>query len=141
MLHFAFGPTSGPIPFRRSSLRLSCDNMSPHQFKVYSMVKMDIDVHVANATVYVMKVLQPKAQPFLKGECIPMDVIFKPWVPRALESAVSQHVMTTMYDIRDPLRIYWKRNVDFRGPLANLMGLPVDALKVRLKDKNGLCIS
>ncbi|MBA0809261.1 hypothetical protein Gohar_024931 [Gossypium harknessii] len=60
------------------------------------MVKMDIDVHVANATVHVMKVLQPKAQPFLKGECIPMDVIFKPWVPRALESAVSQHVMTTM---------------------------------------------
>ncbi|MBA0796230.1 hypothetical protein Gohar_007014 [Gossypium harknessii] len=25
--------------------------MSPHKFKDYSMVKMDIDVHVANATV------------------------------------------------------------------------------------------
>ncbi|MBA0626725.1 hypothetical protein Godav_004339, partial [Gossypium davidsonii] len=32
-------------------------------------------------------------------------------------------------------------NVDFRGPLANLMGLPVDIVKARLKDKNGICIS
>ncbi|MBA0810895.1 hypothetical protein Gohar_002843 [Gossypium harknessii] len=32
-------------------------------------------------------------------------------------------------------------NIDFRGPLANLMGLPVDTVKARLKDKNGLCIS
>ncbi|MBA0829610.1 hypothetical protein Goarm_014203 [Gossypium armourianum] len=45
------------------------------------------------------------------------------------------------YDFRDPLRIYWKQNVDFRGPLANLTRLPVDAVKVRLKDKNGPCIS
>ncbi|MBA0826366.1 hypothetical protein Goarm_011222, partial [Gossypium armourianum] len=29
----------------------------------------------------------------------------------------------------------------FRGPLANLLGLLVDTLKVRLKDKNGPCIS
>ncbi|MBA0554000.1 hypothetical protein Golob_013135 [Gossypium lobatum] len=29
----------------------------------------------------------------------------------------------------------------FRGPLANLIGLLVDTLKVRLKDKNGPCIS
>ncbi|MBA0755676.1 hypothetical protein Gogos_021038 [Gossypium gossypioides] len=53
------------------------------------MVKMDIDVRVANATVYTMEVLPLKGQPFLKGERIPIDVIFKPWVPRALESAVS----------------------------------------------------
>ncbi|MBA0833871.1 hypothetical protein Goarm_006287 [Gossypium armourianum] len=32
-------------------------------------------------------------------------------------------------------------NVDFWGPLANLMGLPVDTVKVRLKEKNGPCIS
>ncbi|MBA0610789.1 hypothetical protein Godav_011576 [Gossypium davidsonii] len=32
-------------------------------------------------------------------------------------------------------------NVDFWGSLANLMGLPVDMVKVRLKDKNGPCIS
>ncbi|MBA0755989.1 hypothetical protein Gogos_020715 [Gossypium gossypioides] len=33
-----------------------------------------------------------------------------------------------------------KQNVDFRGPLANLMGLPVDAVKARLKYKNSPCI-
>ncbi|MBA0839342.1 hypothetical protein Goarm_005080, partial [Gossypium armourianum] len=32
-------------------------------------------------------------------------------------------------------------NVDFRRPLANLMGVPVDTVKARLKDKNGHCIS
>ncbi|MBA0715805.1 hypothetical protein Golax_014686 [Gossypium laxum] len=32
-------------------------------------------------------------------------------------------------------------NVDFQEPLANLMGLPVDTVKARLKDKNGFCIS
>ncbi|MBA0753496.1 hypothetical protein Gogos_020021 [Gossypium gossypioides] len=32
-------------------------------------------------------------------------------------------------------------NVDFWGLLANLMGLPVNTVKVRLKDKNGPCIS
>ncbi|MBA0756095.1 hypothetical protein Gogos_019875 [Gossypium gossypioides] len=45
------------------------------------------------------------------------------------------------YDFKDPLRTYWKRNVDFRGPLANMMRLPVDMVKARLKDKNGPCIS
>ncbi|MBA0778223.1 hypothetical protein Gotri_006117 [Gossypium trilobum] len=35
------------------------------------------------------------------------------------------------YDFKDPLRIYWKQNVDFRGPLANLMGLPIDVVKAR----------
>ncbi|MBA0783241.1 hypothetical protein Gotri_000992 [Gossypium trilobum] len=45
------------------------------------------------------------------------------------------------YDFRDPLRIYWKQNIDFRGPLAHLMGLPVDIVKARLKDKNGPYIS
>ncbi|MBA0556160.1 hypothetical protein Golob_026287 [Gossypium lobatum] len=43
--------------------------MSSHKFKDYSMVKMDKDVRVANAT---------------------------PWVPCALESTVSQHVMTIL---------------------------------------------
>ncbi|MBA0818881.1 hypothetical protein Gohar_027893, partial [Gossypium harknessii] len=55
-----------PIPFRRSNLRLSCGNMSPHKFKDYSMVKMDIDVRVVNVIVYTMKVLPSKGQPFLK---------------------------------------------------------------------------
>ncbi|MBA0880015.1 hypothetical protein Goshw_014571 [Gossypium schwendimanii] len=45
------------------------------------------------------------------------------------------------YDFRDLLKVYWKQNVDFWGPLANLMGLLVDAVKVRLKYKNGPCIS
>ncbi|MBA0626686.1 hypothetical protein Godav_004309, partial [Gossypium davidsonii] len=31
--------------------------------------------------------------------------------------------------------------VNFRGPMANLMGLPIDTVKARLKDKNGPCIS
>ncbi|MBA0755987.1 hypothetical protein Gogos_020712 [Gossypium gossypioides] len=31
--------------------------------------------------------------------------------------------------------------VAWTGPLANLMGLPVDTVKSRLKDKNGPCIS
>ncbi|MBA0881371.1 hypothetical protein Goshw_009738 [Gossypium schwendimanii] len=60
MLHLTFGPMPGPILFRRSSLRLSCDNMLPHKFKDYSMVKMDINVHVENATVYAMEVLPSK---------------------------------------------------------------------------------
>ncbi|MBA0785682.1 hypothetical protein Gotri_027775 [Gossypium trilobum] len=29
------------------------------------------------------------------------------------------------YDFRDPLRIYWKQNVNFQGALAYQMGLPV----------------
>ncbi|MBA0738412.1 hypothetical protein Gogos_011773 [Gossypium gossypioides] len=41
------------------------------------------------------------------------------------------------YDFRDLLRIYWERNVDFWRPIANLMRLPVDMVKARLKDKNG----
>ncbi|MBA0608948.1 hypothetical protein Godav_021102 [Gossypium davidsonii] len=52
MLYIAFGPTPGPILFRRSSLKLSCDNMSLHKFKDYSMVKMDIDVRVANCLAW-----------------------------------------------------------------------------------------
>ncbi|MBA0810444.1 hypothetical protein Gohar_002439, partial [Gossypium harknessii] len=39
------------------------------------------------------------------------------------------------YDFRDLLRIYWKRNVDFQGPSASLMGVPIDTMKARLKDK------
>ncbi|MBA0702221.1 hypothetical protein Goari_027122 [Gossypium aridum] len=30
------------------------------------------------------------------------------------------------HDFKDLLRIYWKQNVNFWGPLANLMGLPSD---------------
>ncbi|MBA0853959.1 hypothetical protein Goshw_024383 [Gossypium schwendimanii] len=67
MLYLAFDPMLGPISFKRSSLRLLCGNMSPHKIKVYSMVKMDIDVRVASGTVYTMEVLPPKGQPFLKG--------------------------------------------------------------------------
>ncbi|MBA0869031.1 hypothetical protein Goshw_022292, partial [Gossypium schwendimanii] len=45
------------------------------------------------------------------------------------------------YDFRDPLRIYWKQRVDFRGSLANVIGLPIDVVKARLKDKNDPYIS
>ncbi|MBA0702222.1 hypothetical protein Goari_027122 [Gossypium aridum] len=45
------------------------------------------------------------------------------------------------HDFKDLLRIYWKQNVNFWGPLANLMGLPIDTVKAILKDKNGPCIS
>ncbi|MBA0839419.1 hypothetical protein Goarm_005143, partial [Gossypium armourianum] len=31
--------------------------------------------------------------------------------------------------------------VNFRGPLASLMGFPIDTVKARLKDKNDPCIS
>ncbi|MBA0761103.1 hypothetical protein Gotri_023795 [Gossypium trilobum] len=56
-------------------------------------------------------------------------------------STIEEYSTLLHYDFRDPLRIYWKQNVDFWGPLANLMGLPVDTIKARLKDKNGPCIS
>ncbi|KAK5811806.1 hypothetical protein PVK06_027179 [Gossypium arboreum] len=55
--------------------------------------------------------------------------------------AIEEYSAFLHYDFRDPLRIYWKQNVDFRGPLANLMGLHVNMVKSRLKDKNGLYIS
>ncbi|MBA0866105.1 hypothetical protein Goshw_018001 [Gossypium schwendimanii] len=45
------------------------------------------------------------------------------------------------YDFRDLLRIYWKQNTDFRGPLANVMGLLIETVKEMLKDENGPCIS
>ncbi|MBA0748047.1 hypothetical protein Gogos_004903 [Gossypium gossypioides] len=54
---------------------------------------------------------------------------------------IEEYSTLLYYDLRNPLRISWKQNVDFRGPLANLMGLPVDMIKARLKDKNGPCIS
>ncbi|MFQ6643376.1 hypothetical protein Gotur_018386 [Gossypium turneri] len=141
MLQCAFGPTLGPISFRRSSLRLLCDNMSPHKFKDYSMVKMDIDVCVANAIVYAMEVLSPKGQPFLKRERIPIDVVFKPWVPRALDSVDKYGDVAQLLFVKLDDALLKAMNIDFRGPLANLMGLPVDTVKARLKDKNGLCIS
>ncbi|MBA0748048.1 hypothetical protein Gogos_004903 [Gossypium gossypioides] len=39
---------------------------------------------------------------------------------------IEEYSTLLYYDLRNPLRISWKQNVDFRGPLANLMGLPVD---------------
>ncbi|TYI46438.1 hypothetical protein E1A91_D13G107300v1 [Gossypium mustelinum] len=54
---------------------------------------------------------------------------------------IKEYSTLLLYDFRDPLRRYWKLNVDFWRPLANLMGVPVDTVKVRLKDKNGHCIS
>ncbi|TYJ39745.1 hypothetical protein E1A91_A04G090700v1 [Gossypium mustelinum] len=54
---------------------------------------------------------------------------------------IKEYSTLLQYDFRDPLRIYWKRNVDFRGPLGNLMELPVDMVKARLKDKNSPFIS
>ncbi|MBA0626684.1 hypothetical protein Godav_004309 [Gossypium davidsonii] len=33
------------------------------------------------------------------------------------------------HDFKDLLRIYWKQKVNFRGPMANLMGLPIDTVK------------
>ncbi|MBA0707251.1 hypothetical protein Golax_019311, partial [Gossypium laxum] len=56
-------------------------------------------------------------------------------------STIEEYSTLLHYDFRDPLRLYWKQNVDFWGPLANLMRLPVDMIKARLKDKNGPCIS
>ncbi|MBA0838127.1 hypothetical protein Goarm_010223 [Gossypium armourianum] len=113
-----------------------------------------------------------------------MDIVFKPWVPHALESAdkygdvahllfvkldnallkamvrfwdptyrcfmfnevdmvltIEEDSTLLHYDFRDLLRIYWKQNIDFRGPLANVMGLLVDTMKARLKDENGPYIS
>ncbi|KAK5845739.1 hypothetical protein PVK06_001953 [Gossypium arboreum] len=89
---------------------------------------MDIDLRVANATVYAMEVLPPKCQPFLKGERIPMDVVFKPWVSRALELAKSAQ------DILEVER-------QFLGTLSQSDRLTIDTVKVRLKYKNGPCIS
>ncbi|MBA0743449.1 hypothetical protein Gogos_006124 [Gossypium gossypioides] len=57
-------------------------------------------------------------------------------VPTIKEYSIFFH-----YDFRDPLRIYRKQNVNFWGPLANLMGVLVDMVKARLKDKHGPCIS
>ncbi|MBA0788873.1 hypothetical protein Gotri_024966 [Gossypium trilobum] len=47
-------------------------------------------------------------------------------------STIKEYSTLLHYDFRDLLRIYWKQNADFRGPLANLMGLPVDMVKTRL---------
>ncbi|MBA0556123.1 hypothetical protein Golob_026252 [Gossypium lobatum] len=54
---------------------------------------------------------------------------------------IEEYFTLLQYNFRDLLRIYWKWNVNFRGPLANLMKLPADTVKSRLKDKNGPCIS
>ncbi|MBA0707246.1 hypothetical protein Golax_019311 [Gossypium laxum] len=46
-------------------------------------------------------------------------------------STIEEYSTLLHYDFRDPLRLYWKQNVDFWGPLANLMRLPVDMIKAR----------
>ncbi|KAK5842795.1 hypothetical protein PVK06_005189 [Gossypium arboreum] len=156
---------SGPIPFRKSNLRLSYGNMSPYKFKDYSMVKMDIDVRVVNATMYTMKVLTPKITRMncrrnrkdeLKGICQSWDkakkmhfrdkygnvaqlLFFKPndallkamvrfWDPtyrcftfNEVIPTIDEYSTLFYYDFKDLLRIYWKQNVDFLGPLTNLM--------------------
>ncbi|MBA0756360.1 hypothetical protein Gogos_021282 [Gossypium gossypioides] len=99
--------------------------MSPHKFKDYSMVKMDIDVRVANATVRNRD-----------------DELWKSW-----DEAKKTHFQDKYGDVAQLLfvkpnnALLKAMNVDFQGPLANLMGLPVDTVKARLKDKNGPCIS
>ncbi|MBA0822402.1 hypothetical protein Goarm_019207, partial [Gossypium armourianum] len=184
--------------------------MSPHKFKDYSMVKMDIDVHlvvrhgVENIGIIARMLEDTHSR---EGDCqiasfdssIPQIVcmncrrnredelkgIWKSWdeakktrfwdkygdVAQLLfvkpdnallkamvrfwdptyrcftfnevdmVSTIEEYSTLLHYDFRDLLRIYWKRNVNFRGPLANLMGLPVDTVKARLKDKNSPCIS
>ncbi|MFQ6626505.1 hypothetical protein Gotur_006233, partial [Gossypium turneri] len=54
---------------------------------------------------------------------------------------IEEYSTVLHYDFRDLLKIYCKQNVDFWGPLANLIGLPIDKVKARLKDKDGPCIS
>ncbi|MBA0839415.1 hypothetical protein Goarm_005143 [Gossypium armourianum] len=56
-------------------------------------------------------------------------------------STIKEYSTLLHYEFRDSLRIYWKRYVNFRGPLASLMGFPIDTVKARLKDKNDPCIS
>ncbi|MBA0550671.1 hypothetical protein Golob_021598 [Gossypium lobatum] len=42
---------------------------------------------------------------------------------------LSRNTTLLHYEFRDSLKIYWKRNIDFLGPLANLMVLPVYTVK------------
>ncbi|MBA0778225.1 hypothetical protein Gotri_006117 [Gossypium trilobum] len=102
------------------------------------MVKMDIDVRVANATVYAME-----DDALLKAMVHFWDPTYRCFMFKEVDMVPTIEEYSTLlhYDFKDPLRIYWKQNVDFRGPLANLMGLPIDVVKARLKDKNGLYIS
>ncbi|MBA0743343.1 hypothetical protein Gogos_006031 [Gossypium gossypioides] len=44
---------------------------------------------------------------------------------------IEEYSTLLYYDFRDLFRIYWKKNVNFRGPLVNLMGLPVDTDAIR----------
>ncbi|TYH60878.1 hypothetical protein ES332_D07G010000v1 [Gossypium tomentosum] len=56
------------------------------------------------------------------------DLIYKCFTFNEVDMVPTIEEYSTLphYDFRDPLRIYWKQNVDFWGPLANLMGLPSD---------------
>ncbi|MBA0633884.1 hypothetical protein Godav_005176 [Gossypium davidsonii] len=71
------------------------------------------------------------------------DLIYKCFTFNEVDMVPTIKEYSTLphYDFRDPLRIYWKQNADFREPLANLMGLPVGTVKARLKGKNGPYIS
>ncbi|MBA0677936.1 hypothetical protein Goari_019310, partial [Gossypium aridum] len=84
----------------------------------------------------------------------PNDALLRPWYIFGdptyrcftfnvvdMVSTIEEYSTLLHYDFRDPLRIYWKQKVDFWGPLANLIGLPVNTIKARLKDKNGPYIS
>ncbi|MBA0839418.1 hypothetical protein Goarm_005143 [Gossypium armourianum] len=44
-------------------------------------------------------------------------------------STIKEYSTLFHYEFRDPLRIYWKRYINFRGPLASLMGFPIDTVK------------
>ncbi|MBA0778108.1 hypothetical protein Gotri_006022, partial [Gossypium trilobum] len=102
------------------------------------MVKMDIDVRVANATVYAME-----NDALLKAMVCFWDPTYRCFMFNEVDMVLTIKEYSTLlhYDFRDPLRIYWKRYVNFRGPLASLMGFPIDTVKARLKDKNDPCIS
>ncbi|MBA0625128.1 hypothetical protein Godav_010366 [Gossypium davidsonii] len=166
---------------------LSCGNMSLHKFKDYSMVKMDIDVRVANATVYTIESKEGDCQIACFDSSLPQIVcmdcrrnredelkgIWQSWddakkmhfrdkygdVAQLLFVKLDNALLKAMvrfwdptyrcfmfnevdmvltieedstllhYDFRDLLRIYWKQNTDFRGPLANVMGLLIDTVK------------
>ncbi|MBA0847124.1 hypothetical protein Goshw_013008 [Gossypium schwendimanii] len=71
------------------------------------------------------------------------DLIYKCFTFNEVDMVptIEEYSTLSHYDFRDPFRIYWKQNVGFRGPLANLMGLPVGMVKARLKGKNGPYIS
>ncbi|MBA0853470.1 hypothetical protein Goshw_018064 [Gossypium schwendimanii] len=104
--------------------------MSLHKFRDYSMVKIDIDVRVANATLYAMEIVRMDCRRNCEDD---LKEIWQSWDEAKKTRFRDKYYDRSAQDIFDVER--------FRGPLANLIGLLVDTLKVRLKDKNGPCIS